>query len=156
MKQITNFITEKLIINKDTKINKYHYHPKDKDKLRELVLKLIKERGNKADLNDIDTSKIDNMAGLFLNSDFNGDISGWDVSNVTNMLLMFNNSKFNGDISKWDVHNVETMVSMFAKSQFTGENGNISNWNIKPNVRMSSMFKKCPLEKNPPSWYHKK
>ena len=56
--------------------------------------------------------------------------------------------------SSWQ--NVETMVSMFAKSQFTGENGDISNWNIKPNVRMSSMFKKCPLEKNPPSWYHKK
>ena len=70
MKKIVNFINEKLIINKNTKINKYHYHPKDKDELHLLINKLIKERGKNADLNDIDTSKIDNMAGIFLNSDY--------------------------------------------------------------------------------------
>ena len=117
MKKIVNFINEKLVINKNTKIYKYHYHPKNKDELFDLVHKLIKERGNNADLNDIDTSKIDNMAGIFLNTDFNGDISEWDVSNVKNMLLMFNSSKFDGDLSKWDVSNVTNMVSMFAKSE---------------------------------------
>ena len=173
-------VSEKLIINKNTKIDKYHYHPKDKDELFDLVHKLIKERGEKADLNDIDTSKIDNMSGIFLNSDFNGDISEWDVSNVKNMLLMFNSSKFDGDLSKWDVSNVTNMVSMFAKSEFTGKNGDISNWDVskvkatnnmfkstnfnqdisKWDVRslttMGYMFKDCPIEKNPPKWYKSK
>ena len=117
MKQINNFINEKLIINKNIKIDKYHYHPKDKKELKELVDKLIEERGNEADLNDIDTSKITDMQYLFSLSDFNGDISEWNVSNVTNMKHMFNGSKFtgeNGDISDWDVSKVESMSGMFA------------------------------------------
>ena len=153
MKQLTTYIVEKLKINKDS--NKYHYHPKDKDELIDLLNKLIKERGNNADLNDIDTSKITNMSGLFLNSDFNGDISEWDVSNVTNMLLMFDDSKFDGDLSKWNVSKVTNMSSMFARSSFSGKNGDISSWDVS-NVKNlnKTIFKKCPLEKNPPSWYH--
>ena len=155
MKKINQFILEKLKINKDIKVNKYHYHPKDKDELIDLLNKLIKERGNEADLNDIDTSKITNMSGLFLNSDFNGDISSWDVSNVTNMLLMFDDSKFDGDLSKWDVSKVTNMSSMFARSNFSGKNGDISSWDVS-NVKNlnKTIFKQCPAEKNPPSWYH--
>jgi surface protein len=156
MKDLKDIILEKLVINKNTKFDKYHYHPKDHDELQDLVNKLIKERGNKADLNDIDTSKIDSMAGIFLNSNFNGDISEWDVSNVRNMLLMFCDSKFDGDLSKWDVHNVTNMCSMFKKSQFTGKNGNISNWDVSKVKSMISMFKQSPLENNPPKWYKKK
>ena len=129
MKKIVNFINEKLVINKNTKINKYHYHPKDKDELKELVLKLIKERGNEADLNDIDTSEITDMSRLFFSSNFNGDISEWDVSNVDTMGWMFRNSKF------------------------TGENGDISKWDVSNVVNMKFIFYKCPLEKNPPKWY---
>ena len=110
------------------KKQQYKYHPKDKDKLMELVEKLIEERGEDADLNDIDTSEITNMSGLFLYEGFNGDISKWDVSNVQDMSNMFESSDFNGDISKWDVSKVEDM---------------------------SSMFDDCPLENNPPKWYNK-
>ena len=70
-------------INKD--IDSHNYHPKTRDELKELVDKLIKERGNEADLNVIDTSEITDMDELFYNSDFNGNISDWDVSNVTTM-----------------------------------------------------------------------
>ena len=124
-------ILERLHITKDTANREYNYHPKTKDKLKELVDKLIKERGNKADLNDIDTSEITNMSNLFNCSDFDGDISLWDVSNVGNMRGMFYDSRFtgkNGDISKWDVSNVKDMINMFDS---------------------------CPLEKNPPKWYKK-
>ena len=44
---------------------------------------------------------------------------------------------------------------MFFQSQFTGKNGNISNWNVSKVKSMSDMFIDCPLEKNPPKWYHK-
>ena len=131
MKNLKDIILEKLIINKNTKINKYHYHPTKWSELKELVKQLIKERGNDADLNDIDTSKITDMSDLFSSgdeNDFDGDISEWDVSNVEKMEEMFENCKFNGDISNWDVSKVKHMRDMFLKS---------------------------PLEKNPPKWYKK-
>ena len=124
MKQLNKYIVERLHINKDTK--NYNYHPTTIDEFMTVVGKLIKERGYEANLNDIDTSEITSMSGLFYNSYFNGDISEWDVSNVEDMDYMFYNSKFNGDISKWDVKNVENM---------------------------SYMFDESPLEKNPPKWY---
>ena len=156
MKQINKYIVERLRINKD--IDSYNYHPKTKDELKELVNKLIKERGNEADLNDIDTSKITDMSIMFENSKFNGDISNWDVSNVKNMKFMFSFSEFtgeNGDISNWNVSNVKEMSWMFRESKF---NGDISQWNVS-NVKvkdMSLMFTMSPLEKNPPKWYKKK
>ena len=129
MKSLKTIISERLHINKDIKSYNYNYHPKTKDELKELVDKLIKERGNEADLNDIDTSEITDMAGLFYESNFNGDISNWDVSNVKDMSYMFEESKFNGDISDWDISKVKNMYNMFYNS---------------------------PLEKNPPKWYYKR
>ena len=161
MKQINKYILghleypkfsiyERLHINKDT-TNYYNYHPKTNDELKELIKKLIKERGNKADLNDIDTSEITDMHGLFYKSEFNGDISNWDVSNVEDMDYIFcYNSKFNGDISNWDVSNVKRMNYMFQHSSF---NGDISKWNVSNVKYMSRMFLESPLQKNPPKWY---
>ena len=71
MKQINKYIVERLHINKDIESNIYNYHPKTRDELKELIKKLIKERGNKADLNDIDTSEIKDMEELFFESKFN-------------------------------------------------------------------------------------
>ena len=82
-------INERLRINKDTGNRHCNYHPKTRDELEELVGKLIKERGNDADLNDIDTSEITDMNYMFYTSKFNGDISKWDVSNVKNMKDIF-------------------------------------------------------------------
>ena len=111
---------------------------KDLEHLRALIYERIKDRGFKADLNDIDTSNITDMSQLFsavyksngeydllstigrpsdgINfSRFNGDISQWDVSNVEKMWATFAGSDFNGDISQWDVSNVENMNFMFYK-----------------------------------------
>ena len=126
MRRFNQYIIERLKLSKNDKV--YNYHPKTKDELKELINKLIKERGNNADLNDIDTSRITDMEKLFYLSNFNGDISEWNVSNVENMYKMFTRSKFNGDISKWDVSKLE---------------------------KNFAMFRFCPLEKNPPAWYKK-
>ena len=125
MKNLKDIIQERLHINKDIS-NYYNYHPKTKEELKQLVYKLIKERGNDADLNDIDTSKITDMSYMFYDSKFNGDISNWDASKVKDMHSMFYNSKFNGDISNWDVSKVKNMFLMIYGS---------------------------PLQKNPPKWY---
>jgi surface protein len=92
------------------------YKPKNKADLSQLLGKLIKERGNRGNFNDIDTSSIADMSRLFQNSDFNGDISKWDVSRVTNMHCMFYGAtSFNQDLSSWDVSNVKYMHRMFCE-----------------------------------------
>ena len=141
MKDLNIYIVEKLRIGKST--NLYNYHPKDRDELESLINKLIKERGDKADLNDIDTSNITDMTSMFYDSKFNGDISKWDVSNVTNMASMFYDSKFNGDISKWDVSNVTNMNYMFIDSKF---NGDISKWDVNKVTHTQDIFKNSQIK----------
>jgi surface protein len=142
MKNLNQYITEKIKLS-DDRFPHYTFFPKTKDELKELVERLIKERGNKADLNDIDTSEITDMSELFKKSNFNGDISEWNVGKVENMAFMFRNSQFNGDISKWDVRNVRSMSGMFAYSKF---NMDISNWERHPKSVTYDMFFSCPIE----------
>ena len=82
MKTLQNYITEKILINKNSKLA-YNYYPKTKDELQDIIKQKIESEGNECNLNDIYTGNITNMSNLFLNSDFNGDISNWDVSIVT-------------------------------------------------------------------------
>ncbi len=160
MKTINTYISEKLVISKSsmTKAPEYHYHPKDKDELKELIEKLINERGNDADLNDIDVSKITDMSALFdssyLHNIRNVDISEWDVSNVTNMTEMFSDCEdFNCDLSKWDVSNVEKMNYMFYNCK--SFNSDISKWNVSKVRRWNAFSDNSPLQNNPPKWYKK-
>ena len=166
MKSLYHYITEKILINKNSKIV-YNYYPKTKYELEDIIKQRIESDGNDCNLNDIDTSNITDMSYLFLESDFNGDISKWNVSNVTNMESMFDSSNFNGDISNWDVSNVTNMKCMFYESTFNQDisnwdvsnvrnmkymfayskfNGDISNWDVS-NVKFKSrMFNDCPIE----------
>jgi len=153
MKQLTQYITEKFKLNsKNTKnIHKYNYHPETRDELKELVKKLIKERGDNANLNDIDTSNITDMSYIFKNSSFNGDISGWDVSNVTDMEKMFMCCfRFSGDISGWDVSNVTNMESMFFQC-FKFNPKSLENWNISKVENYKNIF--FDILGRRPSWY---
>ena len=115
MKTLQNYITEKILINKNSKIV-YNYHPKTKDELKDIIKQRIESEGNECNLNDIDTSNITDMSNLFEDSEFNGNISNWNVSNVTNMSGMFNGSVFNQDISNWDVSNVKYNLKMLNDS----------------------------------------
>ena len=137
--------SSRLIENKSN----YNYHPKTTKELKDLIEKLIEERGIGADLNDIDVSQIKDMRKLFYGSKFSGDISNWDVSNVENMGGMFEGSKFNGDISKWDVSGVKNMRSMFYNSQF---NGDISKWNVRKVEDMYGMFQYSQFNGDISNW----
>ena len=104
MKNFNLYITEKLKIDKNTKTTFYKYCPENKTQLTELLHQLYRERGDKADLNDIDVSKITDMSSLFESSEYifmNFDISGWDVSNVKDMRYMFKNSPLENNLPKW-------------------------------------------------------
>ena len=107
MKSLKSYIQEKLIIKKNKSTN-YKYFPKSKEELKDIIFQRIEKEGNEVDLNDIDVSKITDMAHLFEYTDFNGNISAWDVSSVTDMRYMFYRCPyFNQDISNWDVSNVK-------------------------------------------------
>ena len=126
----TSFILEKLKINSKSKINQYKYFPETREELNELINKLIIERGNNADLNDINTSKINDMSNVFLGLEFDGDISKWDVSNVKDMSYMFSECcNFNCDLSNWNVSHVKNMSGMFYKC--TKFNGDISSLEVQ-------------------------
>ena len=134
MKSLTNYINEKLIINKDYRDATIVV--KSFDVLRKIIIDRYNKLGpgtkqNPIDFNYIDVSNIDSFynkhKGVFEDTYFKYiDISDWDVSNVENMGGMFQSSKFKGDISNWDVSNVKNMWGMFSDS---------------------------PLENNPPKWY---
>ena len=119
MRTLKEYIQEGILDNANTALKnaddniKYNYFPKTNKELKNLVNKLIKERGNDADLNDIYTGYITDMSNLFARSEFNGDISKWNVSKVTNMYLMFQDSNFNGDISKWKINKDCNTKGMF-------------------------------------------
>ena len=159
MKSINNYISEKLVINRNTgKKQQYKYFPETKKELKEIIKQKIEEKGNKCDLNDIDVSEIKDMSKLFIPasnygdldiSNFNGDISKWNVSNVKYMSSMFAGSNFNGDISNWDVSNVTDMQNMFAGSKF---NQDISKWNITKVISMTNMFYKSNFNQDISKW----
>ena len=151
MKTLNQYIEEKLVITRNSKVKEYKYHPETRKELMDLIENLIHERGNDADLNDIDTSKITDMSYIFGNHfhDFEGDISEWDVSNAESMRGMFDGcKKFNCDISGWDVSNVKDMSWMFAEAELF--NQNLSRWNVGKVKQMYATFCaaksfNCPL-----------
>ena len=154
MKNIKQYIIEKFKISSNN-IPKYNYHPKNHDELLDLIKKLLKERGNEADLNDIDTSEITDMSELFQKASRewdslkfeNIDISDWNVSNVENMRYMFSgckNLKSIGDVSCWDIRNVKDMKQMFYLCMnFDGKDSGIENWDVSNVENMDRMFMHC-------------
>ena len=115
-------------------------HPTTRGELvKEIKIRLDRGQTN---LNDIDTSKVTDMSGLFSNFSRNIDISLWDVSNVRDMSYMFFNcTNFNCDLSKWDVSNVKYMTWMFYNC--TNFNSDLSNWDISKVKSMNYMFYGC-------------
>ena len=157
MKNLNQYIKEKLIINKDYNDGKI-YHPKSFDELRKIIEDRYDKLGagtkrNPIDFNDIDVSNLDsfcgdNDKGIFEKTKFKYiDISSWDVSNVTNMTRMFcwcKELESIGDISKWDVSKVNSMIHMFFDCKKF--NQDISNWDVSNVMGRVGMFYGCPIK----------
>lgn len=156
MKRINNYIIEKLKINKNTK-QEYHYHPKDYDELKDLLRKLLNERGKDADLNDIDITAVPNVWELFRDLDpHNIDISDWDVSNIKAFTRMFIDCKnFNCDLSKWNLKNATHLNQMFWDCEKF--NCDLESWgktiDFDKMVTMDSTFYGCKSLEKVPSWW---
>lgn len=171
MKGISEYIIEKLKVNKDTNKLKYTYCPENKRQLQDLLHQLIRERGKDADLNDIDVSKIKEMNALFTNlqkdienidiskwnvsncTNFEGtfymcekfdcDLSDWNISNATNIGAMFYGcKKFKGiGIGKWNVENIEDAGALFGECE--NFNADLSRWDTSNMTNTFEMFKNC-------------
>ena len=92
------------------------------------------------DLENADTSNVENMAGMFNEAEsFDQDIGGWDTSNVENMRRVFDGTEsFNQGIGGWDTSNVESMHGMFAGAE--SFNQDISGWDTSNVENMDFMF----------------
>ena len=102
-------------------------------------------------LENLDTSQVENMEGMFYQSNsgatkFEADLSNFDTSNVTDMSHMFYGAgEVNGflvsGLEKWDTSKVEDMSYMFCGAgSYGGINSNISTWNTSNVTDMSHMF----------------
>lgn len=98
-------------------------------------------------LEDVDTSKVENMYGMFNWCDElkSLDLSSWDTSKVTDMGLMFNNCRRieNIDVSNFDTHNVTNMAHMFNYCMYSLTELDISSFNTKNVTSMYQMFYYC-------------
>lgn len=107
-------------------------------------------------LKNFNTSKVNNMSGVFINGeDYTGSgkltnetlagISNWNVSNVTDFTCMFYGQGKNLttlDLSKWDTSSATSFNHMFADC-FVLESLNLSNWNTSNVLSMYNMFDDC-------------
>lgn len=136
MLSINNFISEKLKINSKSKVNQqeYKYHPNTCVELMEIVGKRIKEEKDNIDFNDIDTSNVQIMEGVFAYQSklTNIDISNWNVSDVKSMLEMFAGCKSLesiGDISDWKIDSLTDITGMFYGCDKLTNTGDLNKWN---------------------------
>ncbi len=143
-----NFIIIKLgfpIPNKS-----YKYRPTNPIRLRQIIVKLMKNKGIDVDLNNlISTDLILDMGCVFRGLNFKGKINEWNTSNVIDMTSLFYDSSFNGDISQWNTSNVIYMHSMFRWSKF---NQNINGWNVEKVKTTKEMFFQCEFNKSINQW----
>ena len=172
MKGLTEYIIEKILINKNSKLNKIKVELKDQLKL--IISKRYNSNNSFIDLTDIDVSELDDLSGVFafLKKVEVIDISGWDTSNVRYMHHMFrycpklkniigieildvsklesSNCMFSNcenlvelDLTNWNPISLENAYYMFCYCSNLKIIKNIENWQL-PNIKdVSYMFSGC-------------
>lgn len=131
MKPIKKYISEKLVLNKDTfKRPEIKNHPETAQDLKDIIVHKIRNNNNSEtlDLNDIDVSEITDMRLLF------------NVPKIRAALHDYNIKKI--DINYWNTKNVTNMSYMFYQC-FTIEEINISNINVESLDNADGMFNDC-------------
>jgi len=145
MKQLTQYIQEKLKINSKSKINHYQYKPKNRKELVEIISKKYQDNKEDLDLNDIDISNIKDLSYLFeLIQPIKVDMNLWNTSHVTDIHGLFWNNTVTKEIhiENWDVSNVETAYGAFYFCNKLTEL-NLDNWDFSSCTEFDLMFKGC-------------
>ena len=157
MKSLNQYIIEKILINKSSKLNKIKVE--SKDQLKSIIQKRYNNDISFVYLSDIDVSELDDLSDVFgiLDKAKVIDISGWDTSNVINMSYMFNRctklKKIVG-IENLDVSKLEKANFMFDSCENLVEL-DLTNWNPKLLQKTRYMFYGCSnlkIIKNIENW----
>ena len=157
MKSLNEYIIEKILINKNSKLNKIKVETLIK--LKSIILERYHNNNSFIDLTDLDISELDDLSGVFarLNKVEVVDISGWDTSNVITMDCMFVQCKKLKKIigiENLDVSKLEDANSMFYYCENLAEL-DLTNWNPISLENMSYMFYNCSnlkMIKNIENW----
>jgi len=147
MKLINNFITEKLVINKNIKINQIEYFPKNFNELKKIITKrALDSNDGVLDLNDIDISKIINLSYLFenINNIKSVNINNWDTSKVTDIHGLFwcNKSVEEIYMNDWDTSNIESFYGAFYHCENL-KTLDLSKWKFDKCEKTDLMFANC-------------
>ena len=172
MKSLNQYIIEKILINKSSKLNKIKVE--SKDQLKSIIRERYNNNKSFIDLTDIDVSELDDLSCIFIMLDNVEvvDISGWNTSNVTTMGYMFSQcsklkkiigienldvSKLENannmffcckklvelDLTKWNPVSLQYTRQMFYECSNLKIIKNIENWQL-PNIKdVSYMFCDC-------------
>ena len=157
MKSLNQYIIEKILINKSSKL--YKIKVESKDQLKSIIWERYINNISFVYLSDIDVSELDDLSGIFeiLNNLEVVDISGWDTSNVITMEDMFcfcGKLKNIIGIENLDVSNVEYANNMFYECKNLVEL-DLTNWNLISLEYASYMFYGCSnlkIIKNIENW----
>ena len=157
MKSLNEYIIEKILINKNSKLNKIKVETLIQ--LKSIILERYHNNNSFIDLTDLDISELDDLSGVFarLNKVEVVDISGWDVSNVTIMDYTFSRCKKLKKIigiENLDVSKLKNTNSMFYMCENLVEL-DLTNWNPKLLQKTRYMFYGCSnlkIIKNIENW----
>lgn len=167
MKDLKQYIEEKLIINKNFKAE-INYEPNDTVELTKIILKklddLETQKTHVLDMSDIDINNIKNLADIFnvnmyqYKNAFNGincmhilknikviNISGWDTSNVESFYATFKGCEQLEQIigiEDLDFSKAHTISYMFYKCENI-KSLNLSKWKVDKIKMLSHLFYEC-------------
>ena len=156
MKSLNQYIIEKILINKSSKLNKIKVE--SKDQLQSIIQERYHNNKSFIDLTDLDISKFNDLSYIFyaLNMEV-VDISGWNTSNIITMENMFsfcNKLKNIIGIENLDVSKLQRTNAMFYWCKNLVEL-DLTNWNPISLENMSNMFGYCSnlkIIKNIENW----
>ena len=145
MKSLNQYIIEKILINKSSKLNKIKVE--SKDQLKSIIQKRYNNDISFVYLSDIDVSELDDLSSIFdeLYEMEVVNIFGWDTSNVIYMNDMFAEctklKKIVG-IENLDVSKLRCANAMFYGCQNLVEL-DLTNWNPMSLQKADYMFYNC-------------
>ena len=157
MKSLNQYIIEKILINKNSKLNKIKVE--SKEQLQSIIQERYNNNNSFVYLSDIDVSELDDLSYILgiLNHVEVIDISGWDTSNVRDMNFMFSQCKKLKKII--GIENLDVSKLEYANYMFYGcENLvelDLTNWNPKLLQKTRYMFYGClnlKIIKNIENW----
>lgn len=145
MKNLNDFVLEKLKLNKKSVQSEYEYVPKNLIELQRIISDLSK-KSDYLDASIIDISNLHELDNAFACAGSSIiDVSGWDTKRVVSASYAFSNcfylKKIIG-IENWDTSNMKDIQRMFSHDKSL-EELDLSKWNVSNIEKINGLFVEC-------------